>query len=446
MARIKKKGLDYFPVNTDFVHSRLVRRLMKREGDAAFTVLAQIISYIYAGEGYYVNADEDFYEDLTDYLYEKDLTDVKRIVKYAVELGIFHDELFQKYGILSEKEIQRQFLFCTKRRSISVIDERYCLLTLDDLAELQIGGRQGSIEKTETLNRQEKPAKDRVDAEEQKLMFEEEKLLFERERYAPLEQKECTPLEEEKACAETEKSGEFGKESSCFSEENKRNEAHNNGTKTTENGTKSTENAQLSLENADFMHFGTQSTAQHSIAQESTVKQSIDPPLLKGSPREENRGEANRMFAPEERGGEKEDDFLKEAFEGKQETRDQGTRSQVTGNQTVEKRVRGKPAANKPAVEKAAVGKPAAKPPRKVWSQEDISALEPPSDGLPRNLDGLIFNLRTLRVAPSEQYAIICKSNFGVIGHPMWKGFEDIRRSHGKIHLPGRYLLSLCRR
>lgn len=31
MARIKKRGLDYFPINTDFIHDRAVRRLMKRE-------------------------------------------------------------------------------------------------------------------------------------------------------------------------------------------------------------------------------------------------------------------------------------------------------------------------------------------------------------------------------------------------------------------------------
>ena len=39
MARIKKKGLDYFPLNTDFIHDRAVRRLMKREGDSALGIL-----------------------------------------------------------------------------------------------------------------------------------------------------------------------------------------------------------------------------------------------------------------------------------------------------------------------------------------------------------------------------------------------------------------------
>ena len=33
MGRIKQ-GLDYFPLNTDFMHDRVVRRVMKREGDS----------------------------------------------------------------------------------------------------------------------------------------------------------------------------------------------------------------------------------------------------------------------------------------------------------------------------------------------------------------------------------------------------------------------------
>ena len=41
MARIKKKGLDYFPLNTDFIHDRAVRRLMKREGDSALGILVE---------------------------------------------------------------------------------------------------------------------------------------------------------------------------------------------------------------------------------------------------------------------------------------------------------------------------------------------------------------------------------------------------------------------
>lgn len=84
MSRIKKRGLDYFPLNTDFMHDRLVRRIMKREGDGSFAILLGALSCIYADEGYYVCADELFYEDLSACLYEKTAADVKRILALAV--------------------------------------------------------------------------------------------------------------------------------------------------------------------------------------------------------------------------------------------------------------------------------------------------------------------------------------------------------------------------
>lgn len=82
---------------------------------------------------------------------------------------------------------------------------------------------------------------------------------------------------------------------------------------------------------------------------------------------------------------------------------------------------------------------------RREWTDADVAALTPPADGMKRNYDGLLLNLRQFRIPPQEQYAIILKSNFGVIGHPLWRGFFALRDSHGKIKQPGHYLLSLCR-
>lgn len=135
MARIKKKGLDYFPLNTDFIHDRAVRRLMKREGDSVLSILVEVLSYIYAGEGYYVCADRLFYEDLSAGLYENSSDDVERIVRLAVEYGLFDAGLFERYSILTSVEIQRQYLFSTRRRSVSHLDAAYCLLASEELSE-----------------------------------------------------------------------------------------------------------------------------------------------------------------------------------------------------------------------------------------------------------------------------------------------------------------------
>lgn len=139
MARIKKKGLDYFPLNTDFIHDRAVRRLMKREGDSALGILIEVLSYIYAGEGYYVRADRLFYEDLSAGLYEKSADDVERVIRLAVEYGLFDSGLFERERILTSVEIQRQYLFSTRRRSVSHLEAAYCLLANEEVADNKTG-------------------------------------------------------------------------------------------------------------------------------------------------------------------------------------------------------------------------------------------------------------------------------------------------------------------
>ena len=72
MGRIKQ-GLDYFPLNTDFMHDRVVRRVMKREGDSVFTILLYTLSYLYSGEGYYIHVDDDFYDELEEVMIMGDM-------------------------------------------------------------------------------------------------------------------------------------------------------------------------------------------------------------------------------------------------------------------------------------------------------------------------------------------------------------------------------------
>ena len=106
---------------------------MKKEGDAAVTVLVQAFCSIYSNEGYYVMAGDLFYDDLADNLYQEDSDYVRRVIALAVEYGLFDSALFQEYGLLTSADIQRQFLFATKRRNTSLIDTRYCLLSSNEL-------------------------------------------------------------------------------------------------------------------------------------------------------------------------------------------------------------------------------------------------------------------------------------------------------------------------
>lgn len=366
MSRIKKRGLDYFPLDIDFLQNRLVRRIMKREGDGALATLVSAFSCIYGGEGYYVLTDAFFYEDISANLYHQTAEDVKRILTLAAEYGIFDVTLFRECGVLTSAGIQRQYLFSTKRRKSSAIDNRFNLIT--DEQEDDDAGKQ----------------------------------------------EEAAGLFPETSGSETEVSAALVEVSTTLPE----------------SAMGTSQNVTLIPENVAS---GTHSIAQNSIAQQSIAQRSIEYSLLNSSPSGRTQ-DADRESAE---GDGEEENFLSSP----------ATPASLAAFATF-----AAPAAFvvpvSPAVPVSSVAHASSvaplRHPRKEWTDEDICRMQPPPDGVNRNLDGLLFNLRQLRISPPEQRAIILKSNFGAIGHPMWKGFSTIRESCGKIRQPGRFLLSLC--
>lgn len=377
MSRIKKRGLDYFPLDIDFLQNRLVRRIMKREGDGALATLVSAFSCIYGGEGYYVLTDAFFYEDISANLYHQTAEDVKRILTLAAEYGIFDVTLFRECGVLTSAGIQRQYLFSTKRRKSSAIDNRFNLIT--DEQEDDDAGKQ----------------------------------------------EEAAGLFPETSGSETEVSAALPEVSTTLSE----------------SAMGTSQNVTLIPENVAS---GTHSIAQNSIAQQSIAQRSIEYPLLNSSPSGRTQ-DADRESAE---GDGEEENFLSSP----------ATPASLVAFATFTAPaafvVPVSPAVPVSSVAHASSAVPPSVPPapsvaplrhpRKEWTDEDICRMQPPPDGVNRNLDGLLFNLRQLRISPPEQRAIILKSNFGAIGHPMWKGFSTIRESCGKIRQPGRFLLSLC--
>lgn len=367
MSRIKKRGLDYFPLDIDFLQNRLVRRIMKREGDGALATLVSAFSCIYGGEGYYVLTDAFFYEDISANLYHQTAEDVKRILTLAAEYGIFDVTLFRECGVLTSAGIQRRYLFSTKRRKSSAIDNRFNLIT-DEQEDDDDAGKQ----------------------------------------------EETAGLFPETSRSETEVSAALVEVSTTLPE----------------SAVDTSQNVTLIPENV--------ASGTHSIAQNSIAQWSIEYSLLNSSPSGRTQ-DADRESA--EGDGEEENFLSSPAIPA-------SFAAPATFAVPVSPAVPVSSAAHAssavpPSVPPASSVAPL-RHPRKEWTDEDICRMQPPPDGLNRNLDGLLFNLRQLRISPPEQRAIILKSNFGVIGHPMWKGFSTIRESCGKIRQPGRFLLSLC--
>lgn len=76
----------------------------------------------------------------------------------------------------------------------------------------------------------------------------------------------------------------------------------------------------------------------------------------------------------------------------------------------------------------------------------NFSRKEPPSDGAERNYDALTRKLTELGI-PAEEFNEICTlSHYGEIGNPVWQALEAVRKSNGKITMPGKYIISVIRK
>ncbi len=138
MARPPKKGLDYFPLNC---HSDTKTKLVEANfGLLGFAITVKLWQQIYADEGYYMVWDED-----TGLLFSKDNNIEPKlasdVVDECIKRGIFDQEKFQKYSILTSKGIQERYLMMTEKRTgIKILDEYAVLSAPSELVSAEKTG------------------------------------------------------------------------------------------------------------------------------------------------------------------------------------------------------------------------------------------------------------------------------------------------------------------
>ncbi len=115
MARPIKKGLDYFPLNTDFMNNRTIRRLKRKGGFKAIVLYMDLLCDIYANS-YFIEITDNYIFDLSDQLGLEE-KDIRSMIEIMIELGLFHEESFNKSHILTSETIQEQYAFSKSKRS-----------------------------------------------------------------------------------------------------------------------------------------------------------------------------------------------------------------------------------------------------------------------------------------------------------------------------------------
>lgn len=137
MARPKKVGLDYFPMDVDFLQDPKVIATVQRFGGKSIAVIISIFSIIYKDKGYYVEFDEDDKggKNILPFIIARDtnLDDnmVRLIVKFLLERSMFDNTLFKSDKILTSRRIQLTYQTGKTKATEAnpvIVNEKYWLL------------------------------------------------------------------------------------------------------------------------------------------------------------------------------------------------------------------------------------------------------------------------------------------------------------------------------
>ncbi|MBZ0324278.1 Lin1244/Lin1753 domain-containing protein [Enterococcus casseliflavus] len=144
MARPTKKGLDYFPLDVDFLSDLKVRRIIKACGKEAVHILVALLANIYRDEGYYVLWDDDLAFLVADEVGTKEGT-VEELVRKAVQVKFFDKDIFDKYSVLTSKGIQNRYILATKERKKVELEFKYLLTNEVNRSNISINGRNNPV-------------------------------------------------------------------------------------------------------------------------------------------------------------------------------------------------------------------------------------------------------------------------------------------------------------
>lgn len=134
MARPRKMGLDYFPLDTDFLNDNKIRILKARYKNDGVIMYLFLLAEIYRSDnGYYIQVDDDFEYILSDQLF-MDINKVKQVLNFLLKRSLFNDKLFSSDKVLTSAGIQRRWQLAKKEaaRKTPVKVGRYWLLSEEE--------------------------------------------------------------------------------------------------------------------------------------------------------------------------------------------------------------------------------------------------------------------------------------------------------------------------
>ena len=130
-----KEGIDSFLL--DCHTNENLSEIEASFGIKGFAVIVRLWQKIYSEKGYYCEWIERspllFLANWFGGNSGVDLNLIKEVIATALRIGIFEQELYEKYSILTSEGIQRRYFDVVKRRTELTIVEEYLLVSVDNL-------------------------------------------------------------------------------------------------------------------------------------------------------------------------------------------------------------------------------------------------------------------------------------------------------------------------
>ena len=127
MARPRKDGLDYFPLDVNFLSDLKIKKIIRAYGAQAVAVVMSVLTTIYRDNGYFANYDEDLIFIIADELKLEDGY-VKDVIEKLIEVDFLSKEQKEKNNILTSIGIQERYLKVCERRVKKKLNSTYNLI------------------------------------------------------------------------------------------------------------------------------------------------------------------------------------------------------------------------------------------------------------------------------------------------------------------------------
>ena len=131
MVRPLSRGIEYYPLDVDFLNDLKIKKIMKSCGPNSIAIIILLLGNIYKDEGYFMKWDEDVCFLVADAVGAKEVY-VKEVLKKCLQVDLFSSELFEKFKIITSKGIQKRFFEITKRRKRENLINDYLLVNVTE--------------------------------------------------------------------------------------------------------------------------------------------------------------------------------------------------------------------------------------------------------------------------------------------------------------------------